>query len=482
MKSYVSNIGSRLINELRGLCDFPFEQRCGSLLRTVYPELISAPARSLWDRSGIDHFLLATDSDQPVSVFQCKGFAVGDFGAAQLEQCIDSIETFNTSTFTTKAYAIIVNRIVKGPQRAAIEAALQTLVDSRRAASASLLDLEAFLEAIFKQAQRELATLLRRSVIRFGDQHRDRMDETFYVPDVPFLLDSVRPHRKPLQHITASLLDVITARNNERSWIVLVGEFGFGKTSLALRLAQSLEQEEVICLYLPVAQFRANALDMEAPFLWQALEIVLQEELDRKEDRNVILHAALKEVFKREKRIVLIFDGIDEHPTCWRENGLMSVFGIFKTFNASCVFAVREEFLAERAGHFHTAIKGGPGCAMVRLIEWPEALVVDFAKRYQERLVCADARARIQHFADIVQTGQYLDYYGDIPKRPLFLKMLLEDVAKSDLRNCNIAELYGMYISKKFDSDRGTSTSHPVVRRPLSLDEDYEFVVRVCST
>jgi hypothetical protein len=292
----------------------------------------------------------------------------------------------------------------------------------------------------------------------------------------------VRPHRKPLQHITASLLDVITARNNERSWIVLVGEFGFGKTSLALRLAQSLEQEEVICLYLPVAQFRANALDMEAPFLWQALEIVLQEELDRKEDRNVILHAALKEVFKREKRIVLIFDGIDEHPTCWRENGLMSVFGIFKTFNASCVFAVREEFLAERAGHFHTAIKGGPGCAMVRLIEWPEALVVDFAKRYQERLVCADARARIQHFADIVQTGQYLDYYGDIPKRPLFLKMLLEDVAKSDLRNCNIAELYGMYISKKFDSDRGTSTSHPVVRRPLSLDEDYEFVVRVCST
>lgn len=83
-----------------------------------------------------------------MSVFQCKGFAVGDFGAAQLEQCLDSIEAFNTSGFTTKTYAIVVNRIVKGPQRARIEAALQSLVAADRTESAYLLDLEAFLEAI----------------------------------------------------------------------------------------------------------------------------------------------------------------------------------------------------------------------------------------------------------------------------------------------------------------------------------------------
>jgi len=477
MKSYVSNAGQRLINNLRLLCDYPFEQRCGEVLQTVFPAMTSPPARSEWDRAGIDHCMFAENADDLLSVFQCKGFSVPEFGSSQLTQCLHSIDTFSGSSCKTKQYGLIVNRVVKGEPRRKIEAALQLLVQTGKAESARLLDLEAFLEIVFLEAQKYLAGLLRSSLAEFQEQHRQRMEEGVYVEGVPFRIEGTNtPHKTPLRFIEERVLKLIAEPNNKRSWTFLSGEFGFGKTSLALHLAEALQKHGVTCLYLPVAQFRQRAFEMEGPFLWEVLRIILRDEIDAPTERHRILHAALKEIFKRDKRIILIFDGIDEHPICWRENGLMSVFGIFKTFNTTCLFVVREEFLAERSGHFQAAIKGGPGSFMLRLIEWPEPLIIEYCEHYQKRVETADARNRIGHFEEAVKSGRYVDYYGDIPKRPLFLKMLLDDVSKEDLRTRNLAELYEIYITKKFERDRATSTSKPVVLRPLSSDEDYEVV------
>lgn len=477
MKSYVSNAGQRLMTDLRLLSDFPFEQRCGAILQTVYPTIAPPPARSKWDHAGIDHCMFAEGNDELLRVFQCKGFAVPEFGSSQLEQCLHSIEAFTASPFRTKQYGLIVNRIVKGEPRKRIEAALQALVQVGKAEKAQLLGLDAFLEMVFQEAQNQLATLLRSSVAEFQEQHQLRMDEGVYVENVPFRLDgNETSHKNPLRFVEERVVRLVSAANNKRSWTFLSGEFGFGKTSLALHLAEVLQEQKIICLYLPAARFHARAFDNEGHFLWEVLQVILQEEVDRESDRNRLFKASLKEIFKREKRIILIFDGIDEHPICWRENGLMNVFGIFKTFNTSCLFAVREEFLAERSGHFQAAIKGGPSSSTLRLVEWPESLILEYTKQYQKSDLAADAQNRIGHFEEAVKTGRYVDYYGDIPRRPLFLKMLLDDVAKEDLRGRNLAELYTIYITHKFESDRATSTSKPVVLRPLSLDEDYELV------
>jgi hypothetical protein len=53
--------------------------------------------------------------------------------------------------------------------------------------------------------------------------------------------------------------------------------------------------------------------------------------------------------------------------------------------------------------------------------------------------------------------------------------MLLNDVAKKDLRRCNLAELYNSYLFNKFSIDRETSAPQPIVLRPLSLDESPEY-------
>jgi hypothetical protein len=477
MKSYVSNIGQRLFSDLRVLCDFPFEQRCGAILRTVFPNMSTPPARSKWDFAGIDHCLYEDGTNNLQWAFQCKGFSVAEFKASQLTQCLHSIHSFSDSDFRTKHYGLIVNQTVTGEMRRRIEVELELLVQAGKAQTVRLLGLEAFLEMVFLEAQKQLMNLLSSSVAEFQDQHRRRMEESVYVEAVPFRVGGDNnPHVNPLRFVEDRVLKLIVEPNNKRCWTFLSGEFGFGKTSLALHLATVLQTHGVDCLYLPVARFHRTAFEMEALFLWEALQVILHEELDRTDNRNQILHASLKEIFKREKRIVLIFDGIDEHPICWRENGLRNVFGIFKTFNITCLFAVRDEFLAERKGHFQAAIKGGPGSFMLQLVEWDQSLINQFAEFYKRNITAADATTRIGHFQDTVQTGRYVDYYGDIPRRPLFLKMLLDDVAKEDLRNLNLAELYEIYITNKFESDRATSTSNPVVLRPLSMDEDYEVV------
>lgn len=113
---------------------------------------------------------------------------------------------------------------------------------------------------------------------------------------------------------------------------------------------------------------------------------------------------------------------------------------------------------------------------MLRLSEWPESLILQFTEHYRNTAPTSDARGRIAHFEKAVRDGRYIAYYGDIPKRPLFLKMLLDDVAKEDLRRRNLAELYDRYIGEKIDFDRATSTSNPVVSRPLSSNEDREIL------
>lgn len=477
MKFTTSNAGRRLMNELRVLRDYPFEQRCGAVLQTVFPAMVETPARGDMDRAGIDHCMFGEGQNEIVLAFQCKGFSVQEPESAQVNQCLHSIETFSSSPFKATQYGIIVNRIVKGESRAKIEAALQSLVAAGKAERALLLGLETFLEMIFQEAQKQTTKLLRSSVAEFQRQHRLRMDEGMYVENVPFIVEGVDAlHNNPSRFVEREILSLVEHPHNKRSWTFVSGEFGFGKTSLCLHLAGILQEHGVACLYLPVAQFHPEAFEREESFIWEALQIILQEEVDRTDERNRILHAALKEVLKREKKIALIFDGIDEHPICWRENGLMCIFGIFKKFNTTCLFSLRAEFLAERRGHFEAAIKGSPPSFILRLIEWPEPLITDYTNHYMQGTETAEAKVRVSHFEQAVRSGAYVGYYGDIPKRPLFLKMLLDDVAKEDLRNRNLAQLYDIYIRKKFERDRATSTSSPVVLRPLSLDEDYEIV------
>jgi hypothetical protein len=452
-----------------------FADRCGSILRTVFPDLRATPADGILDRGGVDHCLFIPSQDGAAVAFQCKGFEVPEWTASHTSQCIHSIESFARGTLKAECYILIVNRIVKGEARTTIEGALEQLVRSQRVTRVALFDLEAFLEFVFRKIQDQMLILIEESVRTLKEERRQRGHEGIYVEGVPFSLEGSGQNRNPLRFVEEHVLKLIREENNKRSWTFVVSEFGFGKTALAHRLVDVFLEHGAHCLYLPAARFPDKTLEFEKEFMWTVLEF-LQVDIDRRSERDEMRQAALKEIFKRNKNVVLILDGIDEHPVCWREGGLVNVLGIFKTFNATCVFTVREEFLAERTGHFKAAMRNAPGRFTLHLTEWDEPLVLEYTKQWRDGGLPDEAQTLINGFEELVRNGRYLELYGDIPKRPLFLKMLLTDVAAGDLRNRNLAELYLTYFKNKFLADRGTSADMPAVRRPLGVEADSELV------
>ena len=452
-----------------------FAERCGAILRTVFSDIRATPADDTLDRAGVDVCLCAPSRDEAEMAFQCKGFEVSEWTASQTNQCLHSIQTFAQGTLKTEWYILIVNRVVKGEDRETITVALEKLVQSQRAMKVALFDLQAFVEFVSKKTEDQMLTLIQESVATLKEERQQRAQEGIYVETVPFSLQGGGNKRNPLRFVKERVLKLIHEPNNKRSWTFIVSEFGFGKTALAAQLAGIFLDSDALCLYLPAARFPDRTLEMEKEFMWTVLEF-LQGEVDRRSERDEMRQAALKAIFKRDKNVVLILDGIDEHPVCWREGGLANVLGIFKTFNATCVFTVREEFLAERSGHFETAMKNAPSWFTLQLNEWDEPLVLEYTKRWRTGELPDQARARLDDFEELVRNGRYLELYGDIPKRPLFLKMLLTDVAAGDLRSRNLAELYLTYFKNKFQADRATSIDRPAVRRPLGVDEDSELV------
>jgi hypothetical protein len=478
MKPYSSGIGRKLYADLHMLSKHVFAERCGSILQTVFSDVRATPSDGMLDRSGIDYCLCVPSQDKIELAFQCKGFEVPEWTSSQTSQCIHSIESFAQGTLKTECYILIVNRVVKGEARVIIEDALARLVQSQRVTKVLLYDLEAFLEFVFIKIQDQVLILIQESVATLKEERQQRMQEGIYVEDVPFSLQSGGKKKNPLRFVEEYVLKLIREPNNRRSWTFVVSEFGFGKTALALQLAGVFLDHGTHCLYLPAARFPDKTLEMEKEFMWTVLEF-LQEDVDRHRERDEMRQAALKEIFKREKSVVLILDGIDEHPACWREGGLANVLGIFKTFNATCVFTVREEFLAERNGHFKTAMRNAPGWFTLHLTEWDEPLVLEYTKQWRDSGLPNEVKPHLDDFDELVRNGHYVDLYGDIPKRPLFLKMLLTDVAAGDLRNRNLAELYLTYFKNKFHADRATSTDAPAVRRPLNINEDSELVCAI---
>ncbi len=480
MKPYSSGIGAKLKAELGGLSREAFALKCLHSLQAVYIHPLQSMAGQRIDQSGIDHYTLDAEGESIVDAFQCKGFEVGDFGQSQLQQCLDSIMAFRESGYTCGAYYLIVNRYVKHPFLAKLEAALGGLVVAGKTRTATLLIPERFIEFLFARATEQLQLFFRDSLREFLTEHKERMEQDFYASDIPFLVEGQSdPERNPLGFINRQGVAIARLESNKRSWTFVVSEFGFGKTSLLLQLAHELSEAGFSCLYLPIAQFPQNVFVMEKEFLWPVLRTLRREDVSPDNLRDAIQLAALKAMFKSEKKIILLLDGVDEHPALYQERSLERLFNCIYAYKATCFFAVRKEYVDNRAGSFRQALHQHfrHTCFTILLMEWDDGLVLSFTQHFRELLDDEEARVRVIEFERLVESGQYPEYYGDIPKRPLFLKMVLTDVIQHGIKSRNLAELYTTCIERKFYADRSSSTANPCVLRPLSTQEDYAYVV-----
>ena len=308
----------KLSGELSVSEDLHFERKVMPLLRIIWPELIGTPARRSFDRKGIDHLVWEDAAILPL-VVQCKGFQVQEheMGISQVQQCLDSIDSFKRSNCIADIYLLIHNRSSQNELlRKTVTAALDELVKEKRADRAMLWDRKLFLREVFD------AMLARVQGFMFARSSRcshDFFDTFSYEPirEIPLQVSTLQADQYRMVTTTAPLKDLKDPSAEIFEFescniALLVGEAGYGKTTAVLR---SFENAGRRVFYLAAASIRADKMGSKQ--LLSACVNLDELLVDVDEEDIPIHHAVARPIIEYLLKnanlpVVLILDGLDE--------------------------------------------------------------------------------------------------------------------------------------------------------------------------
>jgi len=482
-----TSYGKQLKAELYSLSRYAFQNKCYEILQELFPFLVNAHELGDVDRMGVDIYSIAENGDQFDLAFQCKGNEVDEFEQRHLKDCLKSIESFSRSGKCTSCFYIIINKYIKNRNlRAVIQTNLQKLVTSGKATKAELLDINDFVIFIFNKTRNLLQSRIQLSNKRFLDDYRQSLDQSFYQEGVPFIMLS-NPSEEcdnPIKFTLESTLSYTAAAQQtsdgriydygKNKWVFVISEFGFGKTSLLLNITSKLFDNGIVPIYLPIAQFEKESFSNEYSLCNKILEIIIEERLDNSRYLDKILLKDFQLLLRSTGKYALMFDGLDEHFIAYENNGLKQIFQCIQNFTNKCIFSVRKEFWDERINTLEEAI--GPkkiNMDFLMLKEWRDPDISLFLKTYsQQNALNSTSLSYLSEFEDMISSGDYHKYYGDIPKRPFFLKMLADDVSRGVFKKQNLSQLYENYLINKLKCDRNTSVSKSLSGRPLTIKGD----------
>jgi len=134
------------------------------------------------------------------------------------------------------------------------------------------------------------------------------------------------------------------------------------------------------------------------------------------------------------------------------------------------VLSARDELIEARASDFFPdpGLRIAPAFKRLRLMDWTDDLIVEFVRRF------AAARggwepASFSDFRHTIESRRYIEVYGDIPKRPLFLGMLAEDAWSGGEPARQLHRLYGKYFRQKFLLDRHSIAAGGASKRASAI-------------
>lgn len=358
--------------------------------------------------------------------------------------------------------------------------------------------LKDYLNFLFEQVDGELRDNILSANQRFFEEYRERMEQYFYLPEVPFSDGQKHSRLNPMLFLD-EILNVQFAEMSEllyalkqqgrytetqptRQKCFLVSEFGFGKTSLLLHYARRLKELNIIPVYIPMALTDKVAFQSVSDFSRNILGLITGQQLDDQNDHFVRLQIRVfKEMLKVRTDIVLLFDGLDEHPQAYKQEGLQQIAYCMKDFKPPCVFSVRKEFWDARRERFEEAfISKRRPFEKIELLEWTDDVILNYLDQYGQKTQTVGQLAK---FVELVKNHGYEQQYGDIPKRPLFLEMLVRDVLSGEITRRNLSELYEGYFREKFRLGRETfyeeRTGRPLPVQDAGAEVVIEKMLRI---
>jgi len=405
--------------------------------------------------------------------YQCKGFETR-FEKSQYDQCISSLDAVKKSKKNIDCFYLVINlkgKLFDLPLRKQLESDLKDLTVHYPVKKAVLLDAEGFTEYLCGLILKQLEHKIDLANKRFGGDYRATMHQEFYYEAIPFINDKetlIDPNRFIINTIKKQQL---SQHPDKKSGFLILSEFGFGKTSLLLHLFGAIKKPYV-SLYIPVALFGNKDLQVTAFFYQRMLEIVEGQEIDFSDAFNKLASKLLNYLLGyNNNKTILLLDGLDEHEGLYSLDLLKNFFNNLTDVKAKIIFSVRKEMWDERRGNFMLAMGKSAKYETLLLTEWTNDQILGYLDRYMQK----SARFRdknLQEFRLLVFEDNYEAYYGDVPKRPLFLEMIVSDIQEFGVRKRNMSELYINFFQNKFTIDRTGTFSVFSTKRPLQKDED----------
>ena len=164
---------------------------------------------------------------------------------------------------------------------------------------------------------------------------------------------------------------------------------------------------------------------------------------------------------------MLLIDGLDEHRDAYKQEGIRRMFDCLRDYACPIVLSMRQEFWDERQGNLQSAMKKPvSNREIIFLTDWGETTILRYVDEIQQK---SSKSSSIKEFASLVRERRYVEVFGDIPRRPLFLSMLIEDLLSGAFQRMTLSRLYESYILRKMTYDLESPFGD--TGRPLPLTE-----------
>jgi hypothetical protein len=432
--------------ELAASSSHDFERRVLHLLRAFWPALVRPRETQRLDRYGVDLLVWSDDLSFPC-VVQCKELYQDEkFLASQWHRIAGSIDSFANSPYTCTDYVFVHNRTGEEQDvRQRIESKLAELRAGGKATRTTLWDRQSLIRNTKSQLRHLIAQhLSAESAWLLDQQNRFFTFGDLLVPTVPvtsrkwIFKSGGRIRLEDEDQVFDTDVSALISSPKRTRWTLVIGHFGTGKTTAALRAATCSTNK---LIYVRCQDLPNTYGSIGTNYLMQNIVRSLQlygdwEDETRRELENLsgpVLAAALRQP---EPEFAIVIDGIDENHTYGVARGIIQLTNELAELTCPIVLTTRKEHFEAMFGNYESALeqirrdaltrKGGTRHAtVVELKVWSDIQVAELLGK-AINAVSAEQRKNLQEFMEKFHAGEVYRSFLELPRHPLFLHMMLE--------------------------------------------------------
>ena len=429
--------------------------------------------------------------------FEARGEELGAEEAALVREALESIRR---SAVGVKRLILVHNRHGGSEAfRREATAALGALRDAGRLSAAELWDYQQLLRRAFggmlyllvsESRRRSLSLETVTEVLRRASW-QDEPLESVPMRTSTLVADQYRLVGEEGPEVADGDPAAIAVAGEERSITLLLGAFGFGKTTTLARALLGHEREVFFVPAAGISEEVHGAKDLLAQCvdLDRLLEGVPGQDQG---DYRLLARPVVEYAFKqKEIDAVLVLDGLDESPFLSRPGGLQNLVNNLWDLRVPVVLSMRTEFWEDKLADFEASFgdRAAHGERRVRrirkleLLPWRDEQIVAFLEAFRGSVGEEAGKERIGELASRLADGRFGRTYREIPRRPFFLRMIAETVAAQGLpggkmgRARLLADAARVKIERDVTAPRraGGAGRPSILGRPMSVMETLEL-------